>query len=57
MALLVLMMVCTSVSAQYYMNIRKSDGTKAQYSVSEVDSVWFSPAPSSVDLGFIIRII
>lgn len=55
MALLVLMMVCTSVSAQYYMNIRKSDGTKAQYSVSEVDSVWFSPAPSSVDLGLSVK--
>ena len=55
MALLVLMMVCTSVSAQYFMNIRKSDGTKAQYSVSEVDSVWFSPAPSSVDLGLSVK--
>lgn len=29
-------------SAQYYMNIRKSDGTSVKYVVTDIDSVWFS---------------
>ena len=50
-AIILLLMGSLSASAQYYMNIRKGDGTSVQYVVSEIDSVWFSPAPTYVDLG------
>ena len=50
-----LLTASVSAQAQYVMNVRKSDGTKVQYSVSEVDSVWFSPAPTYVDLGLSVK--
>ena len=40
----VVFMILTTLpaSAQYYMNIRKSDGTSVKYVVTDIDSVWFS---------------
>jgi hypothetical protein len=54
-AILMLLLGSLSASAQYYMNIRKGDGTSVQYVVSEIDSVWFSPAPQYVDLGLSVK--
>ncbi len=31
-----------NVSAQYYMNIQKTDGTNVEYRIADIDSVWFS---------------
>lgn len=48
-----------SVSAQYYMNIRKSDGTSVQYVVTDIDSIWFTdsavPIYEYVDLGLSVK--
>lgn len=37
-----LLLTYLSASAQYYMNIQKSDGTNVEYKVSDIDRVWFS---------------
>jgi len=45
-----------SASAQYYMNIRTSDGTIVQYFVKDVDSVWFTSSDHEfVDLGLSVK--
>lgn len=38
---LLLVLGSVSLSAQYYMNIRQTDGSKRRYSLSAIDSVWF----------------
>ena len=40
-ATLLLIMGAISAHAQYYINIRQTDGTRLRYAVSAVDSVWF----------------
>ena len=48
-----------SASAQYYMNIQKKDGTKINYYVTDIDSVWFTSSTVSgreyVDLGLSVK--
>ena len=55
MALILLTLGTASASAQYYMNIQKKDGTRIQYIVTDLDSVWFTGSAVStheyVDLG------
>ena len=36
-----LLLICLAVPAQIYMNIQKSDGTSVEYSVADIDDVWF----------------
>ena len=36
-----LLLICLAVPAQIYMNIQKSDGTSVEYSVADIDGVWF----------------
>lgn len=48
-----------SASSQYYMNIQKKDGTKINYYVTDIDSVWFTSSTVSgreyVDLGLSVK--
>ena len=58
-AVMLLTLGTVSVSAQYYMNIRTSDGTNVQYVVTDIDSVWFTgsavPTYEYVDLGLSVN--
>ena len=63
MATLLLILGTVTAHAQYYMNIRQTDGTQLRYAVSVVDSVWFDKdeqqEPSGnyeyVDLGLSVK--
>jgi len=62
-ATLLLILGTISAHAQYYINIRQTDGTRLRYAVSAVDSVWFDKdeqqEPSGnyeyVDLGLSVN--
>ena len=54
--------VCQSTRAQYYMNIRQTDGNRLRYVVSAIDSVWFDNDGAQVagiyeyvDLGLSVK--
>ena len=56
MVTMFLILGTVSAQAQYYMKIRKTDGTKLNYAVNNVDSVWFSVfEPQYVDLGLSVK--
>ena len=59
MAVILLTMGTVSASAQYYMNIQKNDGTKTQYVVNDIDSIWFTSSTIAgheyVDLGLSVK--
>ena len=56
LATLLLFMGTVTANAQYYMNIRQTDGTKLRYAVSSVDSVWFdNNVHEYVDLGLSVK--
>lgn len=48
-AAIVMTLTTIPASAQYYMNIRKSDGASVQYVVTDIDSVWFSQTVKPID--------
>lgn len=48
-AVLLLTMGTVSASAQYYMNIRTSNGTSAHYVVTDIDSIWFTDSAVPTD--------
>ena len=58
-AVMLLTLGTASASAQYYMNIRTSDGTDVQYLLKDIDSVWFTnsavPTYEYVDLGLSVK--
>ncbi len=61
-AIILLTIGTLATQAQYYMNIRKTDGSNVRYIVTDIDSVWFevsqSPEISSyeyVDLGLSVK--
>ena len=55
-AIMLLFMGTIPATAQYYMNIRQTDGTQLRYAVSSVDSVWFEKdVYEYVDLGLSVK--